>query len=235
MGDTLFTLSPFETEALLLSMKVAFWAVLVSLPFALAFAWLLSRKEFWGKSALNAVLHLPLVVPPVVVVYGLLVLLGRNGPIGMWLLETFNITVAFTWKGAAIAAAVISFPLMLRAIKLSMDAVDTRLEFVAQTLGASRWRVLLTITIPLTMPGIVAGMALAFARCLGEFGATITFVANIPGETRTLPLALYTAINSPGAEAQAGRIVLISVVLALGALVLSEIAARRVTKAVHGI
>jgi molybdate transport system permease protein len=235
MGDTLFTLSPFETEALLLSMKVAFWAVLVSLPFALAFAWLLSRKEFWGKSALNAVLHLPLVVPPVVVGYGLLVLLGRNGPIGMWLLETFNITVAFTWKGAAIAAAVISFPLMLRAIKLSMDAVDTRLEFVAQTLGASRWRVLLTITIPLTMPGIVAGMALAFARCLGEFGATITFVANIPGETRTLPLALYTAINSPGAEAQAGRIVLISVVLALGALVLSEIAARRVTKAVHGI
>ena len=235
MGDTLLTLSPFEIEALLLSLKVAFWAVLISLPFALAFAWLLSRKEFWGKSALNAVLHLPLVVPPVVVGYGLLVLLGRNGPIGMWLLETFNITVAFTWKGAAIAAAVISFPLMLRAIKLSMDAVDNRLEFVAQTLGASRWRVLLTITIPLTMPGIVAGLALAFARCLGEFGATITFVANIPGETRTLPLALYTAINSPGAEAQAGRIVLISVVLALGALVLSEIAARRVTRVVHGI
>jgi molybdate transport system permease protein len=235
MGDTLFTLSPFEIEALLLSLKVAFWAVLGSLPFAIAFAWLLSRKEFWGKGALNAILHLPLVVPPVVVGYGLLLLLGRNGPLGMWLLQTFDITVAFTWKGAAIAAAIISFPLMLRAIKLSMDAVDTRLEFVAQTLGASRWRVMRTITIPLTLPGIVAGLALSFARCLGEFGATITFVANIPGETRTLPLALYTTINTPGAEMQAGRIVLISVVLALGALVLSEIAARRVTRAVHGI
>lgn len=235
MVDALFTLSAFETEALLLSLRVAVWAVLGSLPFAIGFAWLLSRKEFWGKSALNAVLHLPLVVPPVVVGYGLLVLFGRNGPLGKWLLDTFDVSVAFSWKGAAIAAAVVSFPLMLRAIKLSMDAVDERLEFVAQTLGASRWKVLRTVTIPLTMPGIVAGLALSFARCLGEFGATITFVANIPGETRTLPLALYTAINSPGAEVQAGRIVLISVVLALGALALSEIAARRVTKAVHGI
>ncbi len=235
MGDALFTLSAFETEALLLSLRVAVWAVLGSLPFAIGFAWLLSRKEFWGKSALNAVLHLPLVVPPVVVGYGLLVLFGRNGPLGKWLLDTFDVSVAFSWKGAAIAAAVVSFPLMLRAIKLSMDAVDERLEFVAQTLGASRWKILRTVTIPLTMPGIVAGIALSFARCLGEFGATITFVANIPGETRTLPLALYTAINSPGAEVQAGRIVLISVVLALGALALSEIAARRVTKAVHGI
>ena len=235
MGDALFTLSAFETEALLLSLRVAVWAVLGSLPFAIGFAWLLSRKEFWGKSALNAVLHLPLVVPPVVVGYGLLVLFGRNGPLGKWLLDTFGVSVAFSWKGAAIAAAVVSFPLMLRAIKLSMDVVDERLEFVAQTLGASRWKVLRTVTIPLTMPGIVAGIALSFARCLGEFGATITFVANIPGETRTLPLALYTAINSPGAEMQAGRIVLISVVLALGALALSEIAAHRVTKAVHGI
>ncbi|TDI62362.1 MAG: molybdate ABC transporter permease subunit [Alphaproteobacteria bacterium] len=235
MGDALFTLSAFETEALLLSLRVAVWAVLGSLPFAIGFAWLLSRKEFWGKSALNAVLHLPLVVPPVVVGYGLLVLFGRNGPLGKWLLDTFGVSVAFSWKGAAIAAAVVSFPLMLRAIKLSMDAVDERLEFVAHTLGASRWKVLRTVTIPLTMPGIVAGIALSFARCLGEFGATITFVANIPGETRTLPLALYTAINSPGAEMQAGRIVLISVVLALGALALSEIAAHRVTKAVHGI
>ena len=216
-------------------MKVAFWAVLVSLPFGVGFAWLLSRHDFWGKSALNAVLHLPLVVPPVVVGYGLLVLLGRNGALGGWLFETLGLSFAFNWKGAAVAAAIISFPLLLRAIRLSMDAVDPRLEFVAQTLGASRWRTMWTVTIPLTLPGIVAGIALAFARCLGEFGATITFVANIPGETQTLPLALYTIINSPGAEAEAGRIVLISVVLALGALALSEVAARRVTRAVHGI
>jgi molybdate transport system permease protein len=183
-------LTEFEAVALVLSLKVAFWAVLVSLPFGVGFAWLLSRHEFWGKSALNAILHLPLVVPPVVVGYGLLVLLGRNGALGGWLYDTMGLSFAFNWKGAAVAAAIISFPLMLRAIRLSMDAVDPRLEFVAQTLGASRWRVLWTVTIPLTLPGIVAGIALAFARCLGEFGATITFVANIPGETRTLPLAL---------------------------------------------
>jgi len=235
MDEGILGLSAFEAEALFLSLKVSLSAVICSLPFGIGFAWLLSRKEFWGKSILNAVLHLPLVVPPVVVGYGLLVWFGHNGAIGGWLNETLGISFAFNWKGAALAAAIISFPLMLRAIRLSMDAVDTRLEFVAQTLGASRWRTLWSVTIPLTLPGILAGVALSFARCLGEFGATITFVANIPGETRTLPLALYTAINSPGAEAEAGRIVLISIILALGALAISELAARRVTRAVHGI
>ena len=228
-------LEPFEAAALALSLKVAFWAVLGSLPFALFFAWLLSRKNFPGKSVLNAILHLPLVVPPVVVGYGLLVLLGTNGPLGSWLENSLGITIAFTWRGAAIAAAVVSFPLMLRAIKLSMDAVDPRLEFVSATLGASRWRTLFSVTLPLTLPGLFAGMVLAFARCLGEFGATITFVANIPGQTQTLPLALYTAINTPGAEAGATRIVLISVILALVALALSEVVARRITRGVHGI
>ena len=231
----MLALTPFETEALILSLKVAAWAVLCSLPVAIFFAWLLARRDFRGKSVLNAVLHLPLVVPPVVVGYGLLMLLGTSAPLGAWLESSFGITIAFTWKGAAVAAAIVSFPLMLRAIRLSMDAIDPRLEFVAQTLGASRLRTLLTVTIPLTLPGLVAGVALSFARCLGEFGATITFVANIPGETRTLPLALYTAINTPGAETEAGRIVVISIVLALAALGLSEMAARRVTRVVHGI
>ena len=228
-------LSPFEAEALRLSLRVAFWAVFWSLPFAIGFAWLLSRRDFFGKSLLNAVLHLPLVVPPVVVGYALLMLFGRQGAIGLPLYEAFGVTIAFTWRGAAIAAAVISFPLMLRAIKLSMDAVDPRLEFVAATLGASRLRVLTSITLPLTLPGILAGAVLAFARCLGEFGATITFVANIAGETQTLPLALYTAINTPGAEESALRLVVISVILALAALGLSEVLARRITRAVHGI
>jgi molybdate transport system permease protein len=235
MDFWLTSLTPFESEALRLSFKVAIWATLASLPIAIGFAWLLARHDFWGKSILNALLHLPLVVPPVVVGYGLLVLFGQNGVLGPFLADTLGITIAFTWRGAAIASAVIAFPLMLRAIRLSMEAVDPRLEFVARSLGASRLRVLATVTLPLTLPGIVAGLSLAFARSLGEFGATITFVANIPGETRTLPLALYTAINTPGAETEAGRIVVISILLALLALGLSELAARRVTRAVHGI
>jgi molybdate transport system permease protein len=228
-------LTPFETEALLLSLKVAAAAVACSLPFAVAVAWLLARKEFPGKSVVNALVHLPLVVPPVVIGYLLLVTLGRKGVVGAWLDETFGIVIAFTWMAAAVASGVMAFPLMVRAIRLSIEAVDVRLESVARTLGASQARVLMTITLPLTLPGIVAGIALAFARCLGEFGATITFASNIPGVSRTLPLALYTALNMPGGEANALRLVVLSLVLAFLALGISELMARRVTRMVTGI
>ncbi len=228
-------LTPFETEALLLSLKVAAAAVACSLPFAVAVAWLLARKEFPGKSVLNVLVHLPLVVPPVVIGYLLLVTLGRKGIVGAWLDETFGIVIAFTWIAAAVASGVMAFPLMVRAIRLSIEAVDARLESVARTLGASHARVLLTITLPLTLPGIVAGIALGFARCLGEFGATITFASNIPGVSRTLPLALYTALNMPGGEANALRLVVLSIVLAFLALGISELMARRVTKMVTGV
>lgn len=228
-------LTPFESEALLLSLKVALAAVGCSLPLAIAVAWLLARKEFPGKSVFNALVHLPLVVPPVVIGYLLLVTLGRRGVIGAWLDETFGIVIAFTWMAAAVASGVMAFPLMVRAIRLSIEAVDVRLESVARTLGASHMRVLLTVTLPLTLPGIVAGLALGFARCLGEFGATITFASNIPGVTRTLPLALYTAINMPGGEQNALRLVIISLVLAFLALAISEIMARRVARLITGI
>ena len=228
-------LTPFETEALLLSLKVAVAAVACSLPIAIAVAWLLARKEFPGKALVNALVHLPLVVPPVVLGYLLLVTLGRRGIVGAWLDETFGIVIAFTWIAAAVASGVMAFPLMVRAIRLSIEAVDTRLESVARTLGASHARVLLTVTLPLTLPGIVAGIALAFARCLGEFGATITFASNIPGVSRTLPLALYTALNMPGGEANALRLVVLSLVLAFLALAISELMARRVTRMVTGI
>ena len=231
----MYPLTPFETEALLLSLKVAVAAVACSLPIAIAVAWLLARKEFPGKSVVNALVHLPLVVPPVVIGYLLLVTLGRKGIVGAWLDETFGIVIAFTWIAAAVASGVMAFPLMVRAIRLSIEAVDTRLESVARTLGASHARVLLTVTLPLTLPGIVAGIALAFARCLGEFGATITFASNIPGVSRTLPLALYTALNMPGGEANALRLVVLSLVLAFLALGISELMARRVTRMVTGI
>ena len=228
-------LTPFETEALLLSLKVAAAAVVCSLPFAVAVAWLLARKEFPGKSVLNVLVHLPLVVPPVVIGYLLLVTLGRKGIVGAWLDETFGIVIAFTWVAAAVASGVMAFPLMVRAIRISIEAIDARLESVARTLGASHARVLLTITLPLTLPGIAAGTALGFARCLGEFGATITFASNIPGVSRTLPLALYTALNMPGGEANALRLVVLSVVLAFLALGISELMARRVTKMITGV
>ena len=228
-------LTPFETEALLLSLKVAVTAVACSLPFAVAVAWLLARKEFPGKSVFNALVHLPLVVPPVVIGYLLLVTLGRKGILGAWLDETFGIVIAFTWMAAAVASGVMAFPLMVRAIRLSIEAVDARLESVARTLGASHARVLMSVTLPLTLPGIVAGVALAFARCLGEFGATITFASNIPGVSRTLPLALYTALNMPGGEANALRLVLLSVVLAFVSLAISELMARRVARLITGI
>jgi molybdate transport system permease protein len=209
-------MTPVEIEALRLSLKVALWAVGVSLPFGVLVAWLLARREFPGKLLLDGIVHLPLVVPPVAVGYLLLVVLGRNGAVGGWLYDWFGITLIFTWKGAAVAAGVMAFPLMVRAIRLSMEAVDARLETAARTLGASPTRVFLGITLPLIAPGILAGVVLAFARSLGEFGATITFVSNIPDQTRTLPL------------------VLISIALALAAIFASEIIARRLTARLTG-
>jgi molybdate transport system permease protein len=215
-----------ELEALRLSLQVALWSVATSLPVALLVAWLLARREFPGKAILNGVVHLPLVLPPVVVGYLLLVLLGRNGAIGRMLDEAFGITLAFTWQGAALAAAVMAFPLMVRAMRLSLEAVDRKLEAAARTLGAGRLRVFATVTLPLMAPGIVVGAVLAFARSLGEFGATITFVSNIPGETRTLPLAIYTLVQTPGGDVAALRLAIISVVVAFAALAASEAFAR---------
>ncbi len=223
-------LTPFETEALGLSLQVAFWSVTLSLPLGLLAAWALARWQFYGKTLLNGLIHLPLVLPPVVVGYGLLVLFGRKGPLGAWLYETLGITIAFTWRGAALAAAIMAFPLMVRAMRLSLEAVDRRLEAAARTLGAGPINVFLTVTLPLMAPGILAGAILAFARSLGEFGATITFVSNIPGETRTLPIALYTLIQTPDGEAGALRLALISVAVALLALAASEIIARRLAR-----
>jgi molybdate transport system permease protein len=222
------TLTPIEVAALALSIKVAVTAILVSLPFAVGVAWLLARRDFPGKTLIDGLVHLPLIVPPVVVGYLLLVLLGRKGPLGAWLFDTFGITVAFTWKGAAVASAVMAFPLMVRAIRLSIEAVDRGLEAAARTLGAGPLAVFATITLPLIAPGVLTGMILGFARSLGEFGATITFVSNIPGETRTLPLALYSVVQTPDADVAAMRLVVISVVMALAALIASEMIARRV-------
>lgn len=223
-------LSPLEADALVLSLRVALSSVIFSLPFGLAIALLLSRMNFPGKWLLDGLVHLPLVMPPVVIGYVLLVLLGRRGVIGAWLHETFDVTLAFTWKGAAIASAVMAFPLMVRAIRLSLDSVDQGLEAAARTLGASGARVFATITLPLCLPGVLTGIILAFARSLGEFGATITFVSNIPGETQTLPLALYSVTQVPGDETPAIRLAVISVVVALSALIASEFLARRVAR-----
>ena len=223
-----------ELEAIRLSLRVAFWSVACSLPVAIAVAWLLARTRFPGKILLDGLVHLPLVVPPVVVGFILLVLFGRRGPIGSWLHDTFGITLIFTWKGAALAAAVMAFPLMVRAIRLSLEAVDRRLEAAARTLGARPFDVFMTVTLPLMTPGILAGVVLAFARSLGEFGATITFVSNIPGETRTIPVAIYTLTQTPDGDVGALRLSIIAVVLALIALVASEILARRVNARITG-
>ncbi len=220
-------LSPEETDIVLLSLKVALWSVIISVPFGLAAAHVLARHDFPGKSLLDALVHLPLVLPPVVVGYWLLLLFGRQGPLGAWLEEWFGMVVAFRWSGAAIASAVMSFPLMVRAMRLSMEAIDPKLEAAAQTLGAGRLGVLLTITLPLALPGILTGMLLAFARSLGEFGATITFVSNIPGETQTIPSAIYSYTQTPGGDAGALRLSLVAVAVSLLALVASEILARR--------
>jgi len=219
-------LAAAELEIIALSLKVALFGLAASLPFAIAIAFLLARKDFPGKTLFDAAVHLPLVLPPVVVGYALLVLFGTQGPIGR-LLEPLGIVLIFRWTGAALAAAIMGFPLMVRAIRLSMEAVDPRLESAARTLGAGRWRVFFTVTLPLAASGVITGALLAFARALGEFGATITFVSNIPGETRTLPLAIYTYTQVPGGDAQALRLSIFSVVLSLAALAFSEWLARR--------
>mgnify|MGYP003343398950 FL=1 len=222
------SLSAEEWTAVRLSLLVAVTAMAGSLPLGVAVAWLLARGRFWGKSLLDVVVHLPLILPPVVTGYLLLILFGKKGPIGSFLDQTFGIVLAFRWTGAALACAVMGFPLMVRAIRLSMEAVDTRLESAAGTLGANPFWVFLTITLPLCLPGVIAGAILAFAKAMGEFGATITFVSNIPGETQTLPSAIYTFTQVPGGDAGAMRLTLISVVISMGALLVSELLARRV-------
>ncbi|MEE2998417.1 MAG: molybdate ABC transporter permease subunit [Pseudomonadota bacterium] len=224
--------SPLELEALYLSLKVALWSVLFTLPLGIFTAWLLARKDFYGRALLNGIVYLPLVLPPVVVGFFLLTMLGRQGPIGQLLENYFGITVIFTWQGAAIASAIMSFPLMVRAIRISIENVDTKLEAAALTLGASPLRVFYSITLPLILPGILAGTILAFARSLGEFGATITFVSNIPGETRTLPLAIYSLVQTPGGETGALRLVILSVIIALLALVFSEYLAHKARRSI---
>ncbi len=230
----LFSLTPLEAEALRLSLWVSFWAVAVSLPLGILAAWVLARTNFPGKVLLDGLIHLPLVLPPVVIGYVLLILLGRKGLLGEALYSALGISFAFNWKGAAVASAVMAFPLLVRAIRLSIESVDQGLEAAARTLGAGPAMVFFTITIPLVMPGIVTGVILAFARSLGEFGATITFVSNIPGETRTLPLALYTLTQVPGGDAGALRLCVISAIVAMLALVASEILTRRVASKMKG-
>ena len=230
----MFDLTPLESEAMGLSLRVAFWAVAGSLPFGIAVAWLLARTRFPGRLILDGIVHLPLVLPPVAVGYLLLVLLGRQGPVGAWLESWFGITLAFTWRAAVVAAAVMAFPLMVRAIRLGIEAIDRGLEDAARTLGARPPAVFFRVTLPLALPGILAGVLLAFARSLGEFGATIMFAANIPGETRTLPLALYSVAQTPDGDGPALRLILISLALAMAALILSEILARRADRRLRG-
>jgi molybdate transport system permease protein len=220
-------LSADEIGIILLSLKVAITSVVFSLPLAILVAYILARRQFPGKMLLDAVVHLPLVLPPVVVGFALLTLFGRRGAIGSWLDQWFGIVFAFRWTGAALAAAIMGFPLMVRAIHLSFVAIDRRFETVARTLGGSRASVFISVTLPLALPGIVTGVVLSFARSLGEFGATITFVSNIPGETQTLPLAIYTFTQVPGGDAQAWRLSIIAVLLSLVALVAAEWLARR--------
>ncbi len=227
-------LGPEEWAAVRLSLRVGFWATLLSLPPGIAVAWLLARRRFWGREVLNGLVHLPLILPPVVTGYLLLLTFGRKGPVGGFLEDTFGIVLAFRWTGAALACAVMAFPLMVRAIRLSLEAVDPKLEQAAATLGASPAWVFATVTLPLMAPGIIAGTILAFAKAIGEFGATITFVANIPGQTQTLPSAIYAMLQVPGGEAGAARLVLIAVVIAIAALIGSEVLARRLKQRIAG-
>ncbi|KIP79089.1 molybdate ABC transporter permease subunit [Vibrio sp. 10N.222.52.B12] len=215
-------MSELEYQALMLSLKVGTYAVVWLIPIGVALAWLLSRKEFIGKSILDSLIHLPLVLPPVVIGYLLLISLGRQGYLGGWLYEHFGLIFSFNWKGAVIACIVVALPLMVRSVRLSLDTIDPKLEHAASTLGASPLKVFVTITLPLTIPGIITGTMLSFARSLGEFGATISFVSNIPGETQTIPLAMYNFIETPGAEMEAARLCIISIALALSTLMISE-------------
>ena len=221
-------LTPAEWTAVRLSLIVATTAMLASLPLGLAVGWLLARGRFWGKSLLDAVIHLPLILPPVVTGYLLLIGFGRRGPIGQFLYDWFGIVLSFRWTGAALACGVMGFPLMVRAIRLSIEAIDRKLEDAAGTLGAGPFWVFLTVTLPLALPGILAGMILAFAKAMGEFGATITFVSNIPGETQTLPSAIYTFTQVPNGDAGAMRLTLISIAISVAALFASEVLARLV-------
>ncbi|MXO70703.1 molybdate ABC transporter permease subunit [Altererythrobacter buctensis] len=220
-------MSPAEWAVVALSLKVSLLAIALTLPLAFALAWVLARTRLPGRVLLDALVHLPLVLPPVVTGWLLLLAFGRNGPVGGWLEATFGISVMFRWTGAALAAGIMALPLMVRAIRLSLEAVDRRLEGVARTLGARPWWVFTTITLPLCLPGVLAATVLGLARSLGEFGATITFVSNIPGETRTLPLAIYTALQVPGGEQAVTRLALVSVALSLAALLASEWLTRR--------
>lgn len=229
-----FHLTYFEIEALKLSLWVSGWAVICSLPLGVFSAWVLARFQFPGKRLIDGFLHLPLVIPPVVTGYLLLVLLGKKGIVGSLLFKYMGITLAFNWKGAALASAVMAFPLMVRSVRLSIESIDKGLEFAAHTLGAGRWRVFLTITLPLMIPGIITGTILAFARSLGEFGATIAFVSNIQGETQTLPLALYTLIQTPGGEQGAVKLCMISVFIAMGALMFSQILSKQFVEYMKG-
>jgi molybdate transport system permease protein len=233
--SALSAFSPEELTAIRLSLRVAFWAMLCSLPVGVAVALILARGRFWGKSLLNAIVHLPLVMPPVVTGYLLLLLFGRKGPLGRLLAESLGIVLAFRWTGAALACAVMGFPLMVRSIRLSLEAVDRRLEDAAATLGANAFWVFVTITLPLILPGILAGMILSFARGLGEFGATITFVSNIPGETQTLPTAIYTLLQVPGGDLGALRLTLVSIAISLAALFASEALIERASRRAQGL
>ncbi|WIA56078.1 molybdate ABC transporter permease subunit [Sphingobium sp. WTD-1] len=226
----LTAVSAGEWSVILLSMKISLAAMGAMLPVAFALAWLLARARFPGKLLLDALVHLPLVIPPVVTGWLLLILFGSQGPIGYYLESWFGITLLFRWTGAALAAAIMAMPLMVRAMRLSIEAIDRRLETAAQSLGASRSRIFFSISLPLSLPGVLAGLVLGFARSIGEFGATITFVSDIPGETRTLPIAIYSALQVPGAEMMVGRLALISVMLSLVALMLSELLARRIAQ-----
>ena len=221
------TLTPDDWEVIRLSLKVAIVGVAATLPIAFALAYALARGRFPGRILLDAIVHLPLVLPPVVTGWILLILCGRAGPIGGWLDQVFGVTLMFRWTGAALAAAVMALPLMVRAMRLSIEAVDRRLEGAARSLGAGRWRTFVTITLPLSLPGILAGLVLGFARSIGEFGATISFVSNIPGQTRTLPIAIYTALQLPEGEGAVVRLACVSVALSLGALIASEWLVRR--------
>ncbi|MBJ7500660.1 MAG: molybdate ABC transporter permease subunit [Sphingopyxis sp.] len=220
-------LSAEEWGIVALSLKIGGVAVLITLPVAFALAWILARYRFPGRVVLDGLVHLPLVLPPVVTGWLLLIAFGPLGPVGRWLESWFGMTLMFRWTGAALAAAIMALPLMVRAMRLSIEGIDRRLEGAARTLGAGRWHAFRTISLPLALPGILAALVLGFARSIGEFGATITFVSNIPGETRTLPLAIYSALQVPGGEAMVTRLALLSVALSLGALILSEWLVRR--------
>ena len=230
----MFQLSPTEVTAIELSLRVATVATLVGTPLGIAVAWVLARREFWGKALVDALVHLPLVLPPVVTGYLLLLTFGRRGVLGAWLADHLGIVFAFRWTGAALACGIMAFPLLVRPIRLSIEAVDRRLEQAAATLGAVPWQVFLTVTLPLALPGVLAGMVLGFAKAIGEFGATITFVSNIPGETQTISSAVYSLIQTPEGDSAALRLVVVSILISMAALMASEWFARRALLRLHG-